>query len=81
MGQQFYRAYLKALPDEAPQPVEKADEVSEQETPWRKIVALADSLRQKGTRRLTPEQAVDRVLQTAEGKALYQEYMAAKPRR
>jgi hypothetical protein len=44
-----------------------------------KIEALADSLVQKSADKLSKSEAIEQVLKTAEGKALYNEYMSAKP--
>lgn len=48
-------------------------------TAWGQIEKLAEGLVQKGDRHATRAQAIDEVLKTAQGKALYQEYLAEHP--
>jgi neutral ceramidase len=65
------RANLSAMYDLSPEDDQRINDYSR---------TLTDALAQEATGRLTPEQAIDRALQTAEGKRLYQEYIAANPR-
>jgi len=46
---------------------------------WDKIVQLADSIVQKSDKGTTKAQAIDEVMRSAQGKALYQEYLAEHP--
>lgn len=48
--------------------------------PWGKICSLADQLVAKAEKPLHRSQAIDQVLKTPEGKRLYDEYKAARPK-
>ena len=54
----------------------RTGETTTSDDPWTQIVQKADALVEKSDSPLTQDQAIDRVLKTAEGEKLYAEYQA-----